>query len=82
MDYFPRHDRCKQHSSDRIDRCGCDNHSDTGSGALALRVKQKARSRLKVRTKLVRLIQVAIESHDRCLISQLQAEREFLLIPN
>jgi hypothetical protein len=27
---------------------------------------------------LERRIQVAIESHDRCLISQLQAEREFM----
>jgi hypothetical protein len=29
--------------------------------------------------KLDRRIKVAIESHDRCLLSQLQAEREFLL---
>jgi hypothetical protein len=30
-------------------------------------------------SKLDRRIMVAIKSHDRCLLSQLQAEREFLL---
>jgi hypothetical protein len=45
------------------------------------RQRQRATMRVKTQHLLARLerrIQVAIESRDRCLISQLQAEQEFL----
>jgi hypothetical protein len=45
------------------------------------RQQQKLTMKIQVQNLLVKLdrrIQVAIESRDRCLISQLQAEREFM----